>query len=477
MMLSGAIRRQWVLYLLAFMAMLVSALSTNPVLAAPADGGIDVEINKGQMIRLDRTAHSIMVADPGIADVQVISPRLVYVQGKKVGETSIFAIDAHDTTILNTVVNVTHNISKMQSALKQVMPDANIEFSTIDGGLMMRGDVASPMEAESIKNLASSFIGAQEKLINMLNVEGSDQIMLQVKVAEVSRNDLKRFGVNMQHLISPGNFNFQVLQGRSFLTGAGALTRSGTDNSIFGRFVDGGTSASAVVDALETQGLITVLAEPSLTTTSGKKANFLAGGEYPVPSVDSEGAVTISYKTFGVSLDFTPTLLSRDKISLTVTPEVSTVAEVNTLQAGTSVSFPVPTLQTRRATTTVELGSGQSFAIAGLLKNDRNNSVQKFPGLGELPVLGALFRSQQFRNDQSELVILVTPYIVRPASQKLATPLDGYVPASDIERIFKGKLYHETPAGGDVPAPNDVSPSASAEAPRLNGEAGFLMEP
>lgn len=457
------------LRLLPYIFALLALVAAAPV---HAQGGISVELNKGQMLRLDRTASSIMIADPNIADVQVISPQLIYVHGKKVGETSIFAIDAHDTMILNTEISVTHNLSRLSSALQEALPGSNVEFTTTDGGLMVRGNVASPLEAETIKSLASSFMGADEKFINLLKVEGSDQVMLQVKVAEISRNDLKRFGINMQNIVTSGNFRFDVLQGRSFLSGA-SPTRGASDNSLFGSFNDGQNSINGILDALETQGLISILAEPSLTAISGKTANFLAGGEYPVPLVDADGAISISYKQYGVGLDFTPTVLSKDRISLTVSPEVSTVDEINALQTSSSVSFPIPTLQTRRATTTVELGSGQSFAVAGLLKNDRNNSISKFPGLGDLPVLGPLFRSQQFRNDQSELVIIVTPYIVRPVSQKLATPLDGMKPASDLERLLMGKLYHETPP----PPPSDkLSPSAGAEQVRLYGDAGFMTE-
>lgn len=422
---------------------------SSAVFAAGSE--VSVELNKGEMVRMSRLASSIIVADPTIADIQVISPHLLFVHGKKVGETSITAIDSNDMPILNMTVTVTHNLSKLRRELSASMPDSNVQFSTVDNGLVLRGSVRSPAESENVRTLAASFLGEKDKLVNMLSIEGSDQVMLRVKVAEVSRNELKRFGISLSSLFDTGNFAFQVVQGRQiFDNTTGRLLRSGNDNSILVQSNGRPRTTSGVIDALETQGFVTVLAEPNLTTTSGKPASFLAGGEYPVPASDGNGGVTISYKQYGIGLSFTPVVLSREKISLTVAPEVSTIASVSALQTSSGVSFPIPTLQTRRASTTVELGSGQSFAIAGLLKNDRNNNVDKFPGLGDMPILGELFRSQQFQNDQTELVILVTPYVVRPVSEgKLQTPLDGYDPADDMERITEGKLYREHDAGDD----------------------------
>ncbi len=429
-----------------------------------ADEPVRVEVNKGHMIRLNDAATSVMVADPSIADIQVVSPRMIYVNARKVGETSIYALGANDSTVLDITVEVTHNISRMARAIKAVVPDADVQLKSIDGGLVMDGYVDSPIQSDTVKNLVSSFLGEKEKLVNMVNTAGSDQVTLMVKVAEVSRNELKRFGIHLENFLNTGNFVFSLAQGRDFLGAGGALLRNGGDSSLFAGFNTGRTSINGVLDALETQGLVSVLAEPSLTTTSGKPANFLAGGEYPIPVVDQDGKVSIQYKPFGIGLNFTPTVLSKDKISLNVTPEVSSIVDTNSIQTGSSTTYVVPSLQTRRAQTTVELGSGQTFAIAGLFKNDRNNGVDKFPGLGDLPVLGALFRSQQFRNDQSELVILVTPYIVKPVSDhKMQTPLDGYAPPSDLERILTAKLYHEAPV-------------AEEESLALHGAGGFMLQ-
>lgn len=433
--------------------------------AACADAPpVQVEVNKGTIVRLTRAATAVVVADPEIADIQIISPKVVYVHARKIGETSVIAIDSGDETILDTVIEVTHNISKLNRTLKQVMPSADVNFKSTDNGLVMEGFVDSPIESKRVQELAVTFLGKEQALVNMLNTAGSDQVLLQVKVAEVARTELKRFGIHMENLFTPGKFVFSLAQGRDFLTG-GSVIRNGTDSSIFASYTGNRGSVQGVLDALEQNGLVSVLAEPSLTTTSGKTANFLAGGEFPIPLVDSDGKVTVEYKPFGISLNFTPAVLSKDKISLSVAPEVSNISSLNELNLGETTAFAIPSIQTRRAETTVELASGQTFAIAGLFKNDRNNSIDKFPGLGDVPVLGALFRSHEFQNDQTELVILVTPYIVRPATEpKLATPIDGYTPPTDMQRLLLGKLYQQQ--GVD----------AAADAPKLEGQAGYILE-
>lgn len=433
---------------------------------------IQLEVKKGRMVELSRPASTVMIADPSVADIQVVSPRMVYVHAKKIGDTSLYAMDANDGTILDATVEVIHNISKLERAVKQLVPNADVDFKTIDGGLVASGFVDTPAESEQISSLASSFMGKDDKLVNMLSTAGSDQVTLMVKVAEVSRDELKRFGINLAAAVSAGNFAFNLLQGRTFLNAAGAVTRNANDNSIFGRY----KGSTGIIDALEDNGLVTTLAEPSLTTTSGKTANFLAGGEFPIPLVDGDGKVTVEYKPYGISLNFTPTVLSRDKISLTVAPEVSSISASSALQLGTTTTFAIPSIQTRKAQTTVELGSGQTFAIAGLLKNDRSNSIDKFPGLGDMPVLGALFRSHQFQNNQTELVILVTPYVVRPMAEreKVKSPIDGYTPPNDLQRLMIGKLYDEqAPANDDAPK---VPDAILERAPRLHGDGGFILE-
>lgn len=462
---------------ISVVALIVSAASA---VAAPTNDFfssvgniIKVEINKGTPVHLSAPAASVAIADPTVADVQVISPKLVMVAGRGVGETSIIAVDSKDNVILNGTVVVSHNISRLKRALDEMSPDMKIEPSSVDGAIVLKGKVESPVAAETVQRMASGFLANdKQKIINMLDTSAGDQVMLKVRVVELARAELKRFGINWESLISAGSFVYGVGVGRDFVNAANTFERSlNGDGSIFGGFRDGTQNINFVIDALENDGLISVLAEPNLTTRSGQQASFLAGGEIPIPVQGQNNQVTIEYRQFGVSLQFTPIVMSKDKISLTVLPEVSALSEQNRATV-TTAGVSVPAFTTRRANTTVDLGSGQTFAIAGLLRNDTNNSISKFPILGDVPVLGALFRSSQFRNDQTELVILVTPYIVRPVDdpKKLATPLDGYTPASDYDRIVLGRLNGETPM-----KPDSAKTSPAAIFSGVEGEAGFLM--
>ncbi len=435
---------------------------------------LSIELNKGKMVHLPRNASSVIIANPAVADIQPITPHLIYVYAKKIGQTSLFATDALNNTILDNTIEVTHNISQLSDAIHQMVPSADVELKTVDGGLVMKGNVDSPAESETIKSIASTFLGQSEKLVNLLNTAGSDQVMLMVKVIEVNRSELKRFGINFQSILSKGNFAFNLENGRIFrdedthkiLQNA---TIDGNENGFaFNYRRNAEQQVDGVIDALENQGLVSTLAEPNLTTTSGKTANFLAGGEFPIPQVDNQGQVNVTYKPYGVSLNFTPVVMSKDKISLTVAPEVSTISSTQGLTLGNAqVQFTVPTLQTRKAQTTIELASGQTFAVAGLLSNDRSNTISKFPGLGDMPVLGALFRSHRFQNNQSELVILVTPVIVHSIAEraKVQSPLDGNIPPTDLQRMLEGNLYQRNPfPKKETPADaHDAEPAADVE--------------
>lgn len=436
------------------------------------DRVLPVELNKGQMVKLDSPAASVIVADPLTADVQVVSPKLLFVHGKKVGETSMYVVDINDNQIYSSVIEVTHNISSLQRAVKRVAPDADVGFKTVDGGMVMDGFASSTAESENIRNIASAFVGDKEKMVNMVTTAGSDQVTLRVKIVEMERDDVKKFGINLQSIFSRGGFGVQLLQGDNIVLDAatGVVDRGTSTNSqLFTSWARGDTTINGLIDALETQGLAHILAEPSLTTGSGKTAKFLAGGEFPIPVKDGQGSVTVEYKPFGVSLNFTPVVLSKDRISVAVAPEVSTINFDNPIEVE---GLKNPIILTRKAEATVELGSGQTFALAGLLKNEANNSVNKFPGLGDVPVLGSLFRSNRFQNNRTELVILVTPYIVRPISeQKAQTPLDGYVPPNDAQRLLLGSLYQQQPMEEEEP-----KEPKERVTPRLNGTGGFIQE-
>ncbi len=431
--------------------------------AAVASEVVKVELSKGSMIKLDAPIVSVVVADPETADVQVVSPKLLFVRGKKIGETSLYAVNDKDETVLDATVEVTHNLSKLQRIVKQVAPDADVEFNTVGGGLVLDGNANSPIESENIRSVAAAFIGDDDKMVNMMNTGGSDQVTLEVKIVEMARTDVKRFGINMQALFGAGGMALQVLQGQDIALASSVLNRAGTDTALFGSWTNRGrTNISGFIEALEEEGVANVLAEPNLTTTSGKAASFLAGGEFPITVSTGDGEVSVSYRPFGVSLNFTPTVLSKDKISINVAPEVSTISFDNPV-ATNSINNPI--ILTRRAQATVELGSGQTFALAGLLRNDHSNSVDKYPGLGDVPVLGTLFRSSGFQNNQTELVILVTPYIVRPVSNHaMQTPLDGFQAPSDFEHLLMGSLYEQEPM------------DENQSRPKLNGDGGFILE-
>lgn len=450
-------------------------LHAEAILAISDEQLVTVEINKGAMLKLSRPASSVVISDPNTADVQVVSPSVVIVRGKKVGETSFYAIDSRDEPIVRATVNVTHNLSSLNRAIRSVAPDAEVDLRTVDGGLVIDGFAGTTAESESIRTLANTFIGANEKMVNMIKTGGSDQVMLKVKMVEMSRNDLKRLGANLQQVTSNGNFGLQVLQGNDILFHSAdpTINQYRAFNNVLARTADMPSNLmlrykdiSGLLEALEVQGLATVLAEPSLTTTSGQTASFLAGGQFPIPLAGQNNTITIEYKPFGVSLNFTPMVLGKDRISMTVAPEVSTLNFSNPIQVA-GITYPI--LDTRKASAVVELGSGDSFMLAGLMQHTTSDNISKFPGLGDLPVLGALFRSTQFQNNESELVIVVTPYIVHPVSnKKLQVPTDGFVPSTDFERTVLGEQFKQQPMSEE----EKILPAG----PKLHGEGGFITE-
>jgi len=421
---------------------------------------LDLEVSKGRLVRLDKPAATVFVADPEIANIQVKSPSLIYLLAKKPGQTTLFAVDNKERVLANIDVTVTHNLGRLRRVLDELHPGSNVKVSSINGTLVLDGTVPSATAAEDMRRLVVSFVGDEKDIINRLGVSAPNQVNLRVRIAEVTRGVDKQLGFNWSILGALGGFSMALATTNSF---AGSVTQHTltTANSA------GGWDFNSVIDALEQEGLVSVLAEPNLTALSGETASFLAGGEFPILVPDSDGRVTIEFKKFGVSLAFTPTLLGEERINMHVRPEVSALSTTNSV---TLSSYVIPSLTTRRAETTVELGSGQSFAIAGLLQNNVTHDISKFPGLGDIPVLGGLFKSDRFQRDESELVIIITPYIVKPvSSNKLASPTDGYVPPHDIERIFKGGLNRRNPTPGK---PTTVS----SEGRTLIGPVGFELD-
>jgi pilus assembly protein CpaC len=460
---GGAYQRVTVLprIVVLFVAVLLGSLA-RPAMAAPQDLGpatarLSIAAGQGRMVRLDGVAKSVFVANPAVADIEVRSPGLVYVTAKAPGVTSLIAVDSYERLLANVEISVTYNEDQLRADIKRIVPAANVVVSTSGDALVLTGAAPSAADAETIRTMATRYVPDLPHLINRIAVDAPNQVNIRVRVAEISRDVVKSFGFNW----GLGGRNGQFLFG--FSSGTGTLTENtvgsaigvtntvtnvpNTNNVLLG-YASTNIDFQVLIDALETEGLVKVLAEPNLTAISGAPATFLAGGEYPIPVPQALGVTTIEYKDYGVSLSFVATVTDGGRINLVVKPEVSQLSSQGSI---TLNGVNVPALTIRRASTTLDLGSGQSFAIAGLLQNNVTQSITRFPGLGNLPVLGALFRSDSFERDESELVIIVTPYLVRPTSGGLAAPIDGYVAPSDAGRVFLGADYTPQPAALHAP--------------------------
>ncbi|MGQ4274913.1 type II and III secretion system protein family protein [Terrihabitans sp. B22-R8] len=402
-------------------------------------GTLSITSSRGETVHLPGPAASIFVADPNIADFQAPKNDVVFVFGKKSGRTSLFALDDSGKALAEFEVIVTQPIEDLRSLLRSQMGEYPVKVSYTPRGAVLSGTVPSADVADEAKAITEQFLGAGAVIVNKMQVAGSLQVNLSVRVAEVSRSAMKQLGINLSAVGRSGNFIFDILNGAG--SGSGAAQGGG---SVGVGFLRGATNINAVIDALANEELVSVLAEPNLTAVSGESASFLAGGEFPIPISQGDGQVTVEFRRFGVSLEFIPTVMSNNLINVRVKPEVS---ELSAQGAVVVNGLSVPALSTRRADTVVELGSGQSFAIGGLIRRNFTTSVSAFPWLGQLPVLGALFRSSNFQKNESELVIIVTPYIVRPSASpdRLSTPADRSAPPTDAGRIFINKLAKHPP--------------------------------
>ncbi|MBL6946976.1 MAG: type II and III secretion system protein family protein [Rhodospirillales bacterium] len=446
-------------------SLLLMALATWPASSFEIVGNgaslLNIERNRGRLVRLDGPASTVFIANPEIADVQVKSPSLIYLLGKQTGQTTLFAVDEAERVLANIDISVTHNIDRLRKAVRELHPQSDVSVVSIDGSIVIEGTVKSATVAENLRRLVERFAGSKEDVINRLGVTSPSQVNLRVRVAEVSREVDKQFGLNWNVIGAIGGLSIGMTTTNPFAANVtqGTLSLGASPGSNW--------DLNAVVDALEDEGLVKVLAEPNLTALSGETASFLAGGEFPILVPDADGRVTIEFKKFGVALAFTPTLIGDGRVNLHVRPEVSQLSSTN---AVTLNSFVIPSLITRRAETTVELGSGQSFAVAGLLQNNVTHDISKFPGLGDVPVLGGLFRSDRFQREESELVIIVTPYVVRPAVKaKLSVPTDGFAPPNDFERVITGGTHRRNPTTGQA---RTVTPDGST----LIGPVGFQLD-
>jgi pilus assembly protein CpaC len=434
---------------------------------------VTLSVGTGRMVRLDGAMTDLFVANEAIADVQVRSNNQIYIFGRSAGETTVFATDRAGHTIWSANVRVGTNLGSVDELLRTAMPEAQIQSRTINGMVLLTGTVATPADIEEATRIVQTYVGPTTQVISRLKTATPLQVMLQVKIAEVNRSLARQVGVNLTTLASgTGPLSFVIGRGRKFTSidpGTGALTfdhpEGSTGIGALARNVFGADIAAGL-DLTQNSGLITTLAEPNLTALSGETASFLAGGEFPIVT-SSQNGTSVEYKSYGVSLAFTPTVLEGGRISMRVRPEVSQLSSAGSVKTG---QFEIPALTTRRAETTVELGSGQSFVIGGLLQNGGRNSVEKTPFLGDLPILGALFRSKSFQKDETELVIVVTPYLVRPVNaSQIALPTDGYRSTSVGRQVILDEDERGV-SGGARPGPTMAPGSGSA--PGIAGTAG-----
>lgn len=477
--------------MLATAAVTAAPVAAQPTAQRPAND-VTISVGTGRMVRLDGAMSDLFVANDAVADVQVRSSNQLYIFGKAAGETTVYATNSAGRVVYSANVRVGNNIDSIDSLLQKAMPNAQIEATPMNGVVLLTGTVAGPDDAAEAQSLVQAFVGENTKVVSRLKTATPLQVMLRVKIAEVSRSLLKEVGFNLLTRDNSGGFLFGIGRGNPGTIKTITATddpsglpkdstsytynvkQNATTLNFAGHLL--GLDILSTLDLAENDGRVTTLAEPSLTALSGETASFLAGGEFPIPVSQSFGSVTIEYKAYGVGLAFTPTVLEDGRISMRVRPEVSELSNENSVELN---NYVVPALTTRRAETTVELGSGQSFVIGGLLRNVGQNTVNKAPWLGDLPIIGALFKSNSFRRAETELVIVVTPYLVKPVSDnQIALPTDGFRLPNDAQRTIVDQQESGV-SGAKRPTPTvappvTVSPGAVAPAGTASAAApGF----
>lgn len=442
-----------------------------------------LSVGEGELVTLPATVTSVWTSNPGVADVYVANPRQIHLFGKEFGEATIFATNAAGTVVYSSNVRVSQNLTSIDRMMRAAMPEADVKVTTVGQLAVLNGVVASPEASAEAERLATMLLNPGVKIndpdaslkigvVNRLRIATPLQVNLHVRIAEVSRSFVKNIGVNVTTRDTTGGFNFGLFQGRQSGTISGPpgapvfsyppAPEIGSTIGAAGRLL--GLDLLGSLDLGETQGQVSTLANPTLTALSGETATFLAGGEIPILISQGLGAVSVEYKQYGVSLAYTPTVLADGRISLRVRPEVSQLSAAGAVTLGNNT---IPGLVTRRAETTVELGSGESLVIGGLLQNNHDNSITKTPGLGDVPILGSLFRSNGFKRNETELVIVVTPYLVKPVNaNQIVLPTDGYLAPTDLGRVFMGQL--QSGDAKDRPKPSVMVPNA---APGVTGSA------
>ena len=462
----------------SFAAGLPGEAGAQPAGAVAPTNAVALSVGTGRLVQLDGAMTDLFVADSSIADVQVRSANQIYIFGKAAGQTTVYATDRSGRILYSANVRVGQNLGSVDELLQLAMPDAEIRATPMAGTILLTGTVRTPADLEEAQRLVQAFLGEGTQVISRLKTATPLQVMLQVRIAEVSRSLVRNIGVNLENLDpTGGNTGFVFTRGRDvgeFNPGGGTFAFESPDvgSSIGLRLNDlFGLNVAGALDLDENSGIVTMLAEPTLSALSGETASFLAGGEFPIPTAQGISGTAIEFKEYGVSLAFTPTVLEGGRISMRVRPEVSELSTEGSIRLN---GFTVPSLVTRRAETTVELGSGQSFMIAGLMRNTGANSVERTPGLGRLPVIGALFRSNGFRRNETELVIVVTPYLVRPVNAgSIALPTDGFHSAGTADRVLLDR-QHNSQSGERRPGPTMAPPQTVAPG---TGPLGSLVPP
>jgi pilus assembly protein CpaC len=436
---------------------------------------VTLGVSKSVVIDLPRDIKDVLVADPKIANAVVRSSRRAYIIGIAAGQTNVFFFDADGKQIAGFDIAVTRDLNGIHQAIEEVIPDSDVTVRGIGEGVVLSGTVENSAESQQAYDIAVRLLnGNATQVVNAIVVRGRDQVMLKVTVAEVERDLIKQLGINLSGALGYGTAVLNFNNTNPFT----AYGQSLTGSSITG----GWQNISATLQAMEQAGVIHTLAEPTLTAISGEEATFYAGGQFPIlngyscsatstaPGAPTTCQPSIMFKNFGVSLDFTPVVLSAGRISLTVKTDVSDLSTQNALtvtEPGTTATATVPSINERSASATVEIPSGGSLAMAGLIQDSTRHNINGFPGLMELPILGPLFKSNDYINQRSELMILVTPYIVRAVAEKdLSRPDDGFADPSDPSQVFLGNLNRIYGVGGKT----DPSPDS------YHGKYGFILD-
>jgi len=477
---------------------------------------VSVPLNKSRLVQLGSRARKVSVGSPEVADILILRSDQIYVLGKKLGTTNVIVWDARDQLVAVLDVEVTHDLNALKAKIYEFLPGEEIKVQSSQNKLVLSGQVSTAEKMNTAMQLAQTFVTTESKgadknkpaapdassVINMMSIGGAQQVMLEVTVAEVQRSLVRQFDSNFLFTRNGGSFTYGGVSGGAtfpdllvadpvlgdvrvpvFGSNNGALagsamkevlTNPAIDNKgLFGSYLSGNALFNVAFNIAKQNGMAKVLAEPTLISLSGSKADFLSGGEFPVPVPDDDG-LTIEYKEFGVGLQFQPTVLDSDRINLNLDVAVSELSNANavTINPGSTESnFVIPSLTKRSAKTTVELGNGQTIGIAGLLNENLTDFVEKLPGLGDIPVLGQLFRSQQFRKGETELVILVTPRLAKPIRREDVTlPTDNFVEPSDVDyyllgkmsRLEKPKLATTEPVMSDEPDAPTGNPAAQS---------------